>query len=94
VKTIALFSALALGALTSAALAGPAVPGPSSESTRALEQTKRIELADGQMDKIRAGVESQRADEVVFGLQQAGIPALGCGRVSFSRGAGGICLSP
>jgi hypothetical protein len=48
-KTIALFSALALGTLTSAALAAtPTTTVPS-------QQAGRVELNDTQMDTLKAG---------------------------------------
>jgi hypothetical protein len=62
-RTIALFSALALGALTSAALAEPvATTTPAKSAATAAAPAKmapaqagRLELSDHQMDGIKAG---------------------------------------
>jgi phosphate-selective porin len=55
-KTIALFSALALGALTSAALAAtPTKTAATPATTAATQQAGRVELSDTQMDTFKAG---------------------------------------
>jgi hypothetical protein len=50
-KTIALFSALALGVITSAALADPTIPAKTATG----QQAGRVELSDAQMDTLKAG---------------------------------------